>query len=132
MKTTNRWKSRQYFFFVAGVAIGAQEDVGGGRGDGGEAAEEIAVDSVVGDGPACPLHPRAGRRQGRHPRVPRRLLPALEARVFSLVYRLQVVLDGRVRDRASHPVLFLHDPVLPVARAAAGRDCPGLQQHVVV
>jgi hypothetical protein len=47
---------------VAGVATGAQEDVGGGEGDGGEAAEEIAVDPVVDDGPACPFYPRAGRR----------------------------------------------------------------------
>jgi hypothetical protein len=42
------------------------------------------------------------------------------------------ILDGRVGYWAVHPAVLLHDPVSPVATAAASRDRPGLQQHDTV
>jgi hypothetical protein len=55
-----------------------------------------------------------------------------EIRALSLVHGLQVVPEGTVGDWAVHPAVLPHDPVSPVATAAASRDRPGLQQHVIV
>jgi hypothetical protein len=38
----------------------------------------------------------------------------------------------QVGDWAVNPAVLPHDPVSPVATAAASRDRPGLQQHVIV
>jgi hypothetical protein len=112
---------------VPGAGTEVQEDVDtAGVGHRGEAAEEVAAESVVGDGPARALHLR-NQRSG----VPPGLLPAYEVRMFSLLHGTQVVPDGWVGDRAVHLAILTYDLVLPIVTAAALRDCLRLQQHVV-
>lgn len=110
-----------------GAGIEGQENVDtAGVRHRGEAAEEVAVESVVGDGPARALHPR-NQRSGVPP-----VLPAYEVHLFLLLHGPQAVPDVWVGERAVHPAALIYDPVLPVVTALAVRERPGLQQHVVI